>query len=362
MVLYDEIGPEKLVDVYDPSTGMRGFLVIDNTALGPGKGGIRMTQTVSIEEVARLARAMTWKCALAELPFGGAKSGILADSKSIDLKRKESLVRAFSSAIKSLCPSQYVAAPDMYVAEEEMGWFAAENGDMKSCTGKPKALGGIPHELGSTGFGVFVAARTAAPYAKLDLDKATVAVEGFGNVGWFAAKHLSLAGARIVAVSDSKGSVFRKTGFDFKELDKVKKKTGSVVNYCQSEKLESILEADADILVTAAVPDLIKESDVSGLKFKLVVEGSNIPMSVKVECLLHKRGILVVPDFVANAGGVISSYVEFIGGVEEGVFAIVEDKISRNTRLVLEAHRSGTSPRQKAMDIAKARVLGAMRC
>ena len=133
MIEYDEFGPEKIMSVYDSATGMRGIVVIDNTEFGPGKGGIRMTPTVDMEEVAKMARGMTWKCALAELPFGGAKSGIIADSKTIGPIKKKAIVEAFARAIKVISPALYVAAPDMYMGEQEMAWFAETNGDMSSC-------------------------------------------------------------------------------------------------------------------------------------------------------------------------------------------------------------------------------------
>ncbi|EFK95866.1 glutamate dehydrogenase, partial [sediment metagenome] len=146
MVVFDGLGPEKILEVYNPKVGMRGFVVIDNLSLGPGKGGIRMTPTVSVDEVSRLARAMTLKCAMAELPFGGAKSGIIADPKMLSKEKKEEIVRAFSEALKPVCPNMYVAAPDMNMGEEEMRWFAGANGSNKACTGKPADMGGLPHE------------------------------------------------------------------------------------------------------------------------------------------------------------------------------------------------------------------------
>jgi len=353
----DEFGPEQILEVSDEKVGMKGVVVIDNTKLGPGKGGIRMTPTVSVEEVAKLARAMTWKNALAELPFGGAKSGIIANSKELTTEQKKAIVEAFSRALKVVCPSKYIAAPDMYMPEQEMGWFAKANGDMKSCTGKPKELGGLPHELGSTGFGVFHAVRVGAEHLGMDLKNSTVAIEGFGNVGWFVAKHLSEFGAKIVAVSDSKGVIYDSEGIDFEELANVKKETRSVVNYRDKKVDKSIIEIDADILVTAAVPDLIKEGDVDGLKFKLIVEGSNIPISSNVEEMCYKKGILVIPDFVANAGGVISSYVEYTNGTAEEMFKMVEEKIIKNTKIILENAKSKSiMPRQSAMEIAKQRI------
>lgn len=360
MVDYDEFGPEKIIDVYHPKSGMRGFVVIDNTGAGPGKGGIRMTPTVNIDEVARLARAMTWKCAMAELPFGGAKSGIVADDKQISREKKKELIEAFAEAIEIISPTMYIAAPDMNMAEEEMGWFAKANGSMNSATGKPKSMGGLPHELGSTGFGVYHATRVAAEHANIKLEKATVAVEGFGNVGWFVAKFLSEAGAKLVAVSDSKGVAYKKEGLDFRQLAETKEATGSVTKYkgCTTLPPGDILKVTADILVTAAIPDLVKAGDVDVIKVKMIVEGSNIPMIPDVEEMLWKRRILVVPDFVANAGGVISSYVEYINGSEKEMFAMVEKKITRNTALVLtQAEKKKCPPRETAMAVAKERVL-----
>lgn len=359
MVEYDEFGPEKILNVYNAKTGMKGFVVIDNTALGPGKGGIRMTPTVSIEEVARLARTMTWKCTLADLPLGGAKSGISANSKKISRGRKEEIVRSFSEALKIVCPDLYVAAPDMYMGEKEMEWFAQANGSSEACTGKPKSMGGLPHELGSTGFGVFHATKIAARYANIDLKKASVAIEGFGNVGQFAAKYMSENGCRLVAVSDSQGIIHNDNGIDFNKLTTIKKETDSVINYKPgvNDCCESILDIKADILITAAKPELIRAGDVDRLNFELIVEGSNIPMTYDVEELCHMKGILVVPDFVANAGGVISSYAEYIRGDEKKMFKMIEEKISRNTTLVLEnAKNRSCPPRLYAMEIAKERV------
>src|SRR3989338_9201047 len=187
MINYDNFGPERIIKLYNPILGVKAVLCIDNTKLGPGKGGIRMTETVSEEEVSRLARAMTWKNALAELPFGGAKSGIILDSKKLSREKKKEIVE----------------------------WFSKANGDMKSCTGKPKHLGGLPHELGSTGFGVYHAIKTALNFNGEEIKGKTVAIEGFGNVGEFVFKFLEKDGAKIVAVSDSKGAAYKEDGMNF---------------------------------------------------------------------------------------------------------------------------------------------------
>lgn len=357
MVEFDEFGPEKIVEVYDAKTGMHGVVVIDNTTLGPGKGGIRMTATVDVDEVSKLARAMTWKNALADIPFGGAKSGIFADSKNLTPEKKKAVVEAFAVALRPVCPSLYVAGPDMYMAEEEMRQFANANGTKKAATGKPKDMGGIPHELGSTGFGVFHSLMIAAEHLDMDIQKAKIAIEGYGNVGIFVAKYLAEKGANIVAVSDSKGVVYNKDGLKVSELDKIKESGGSVTSYKPGTVLpnKEIVSLPVDILVPAAIPDLITAADVKNVKAKLIVEGSNIPATPDVEEMLHEKGVLVVPDFVANAGGVISSYVEYIGGTPKQMFELVEKKISNNTRIVLKT-MGDNLPRNTALDLAKKRV------
>jgi len=357
MVNYDDFGPEMILNFYHPKLDFHAVTVIDSTALGPAKGGIRMTASVDVDEVARLARAMTWKCALADLPFGGGKSGISVDSKMLDHKQKKDIVEAFAEYLSRVAPKYYVAAPDMYMAEEEMDWISKKVNNRKIVTGKSKKLGGIPHELGSTGFGVYHSTLVALEHMKLDVKNVTFAVEGFGNVGLFAAKFLCEKGAKLVAVSDSKGVVTLYSGFDFEKLSEVKEKNGSVIKYPGSQKHESILDVKADVLITAAVPDLVKENYIASMKFKLIVEGSNIPMSATIEERLYDKGVLVIPDFVANAGGVISSYVEYIGGTKEKMFKLVESKIRENTLEVLAlADKKKISPRVAAMSIAQARV------
>lgn len=358
--MFDEIGPEKIVRVYDPKTGMRGILVIDNTALGPGKGGIRMVPDVTEEEVFRLARAMTWKNALADIPFGGAKSGIIADPKKVD---KEQILRAFARALRQLVPSEYVAGPDMNTTEKEMGEYADELKDMKACTGKPSSMGGLPHELGSTGFGVVESCEVACPYAKVKLKGATIAIEGFGNVGTFAMKFLAEKGAKVVAVSDSKGAIYDPKGLDYDKLMDVKQKQGTVTKYPGGKVLSDpeLFELPVDILIPGARPDVITGRNKDKVKAKLIVEAANIPMREETEEYFHNKGILIVPDFVANAGGVISSAVEFAGGNEQEMFKTVKEKIRNNTKRVLErSTKEKISPRKAATAIAREIVLTAM--
>jgi len=359
MIEYDEIGPEKVVQVYNAKAGMKGFVVIDSTAFGPGKGGIRMTPTVTVEEVQDLARAMTLKNALAELPFGGAKSGIMADPRKIIPRAKEEMVKAFAEALKCVSPEEYVAAPDINMGEKEMRIYAETNGNMKSVTGKPADMGGLPHELGSTGYGVFLAAKIAAKYANLDLTESKIAIEGFGNVGSFVAKFLNEFGATINAVSDINGTIYNEKGLDYEKLVETNKKYKTIHRYEDAEKLydRELFELPVDVIITAAIPNVINSSNVEKIKTKLLVEGSNIPMKSHIEKRLHQKGIWVVPDFVANAGGVISSYVEYIGGTEKEMFEMVKEKIEKNTEMVLkQSKEQGTYPRHIARDIAQERV------
>ncbi len=225
----DGWGPEKILHVYDSEVGMKGVLVIDNTFLGPGKGGIRMLPNITTEEIFRLARTMTWKCALAELPFGGAKSGIMADPARLSKEKKMEIIRTFSRALKPVCPKLYVAAPDINTGEEEMAVFAKENGSMKAATGKPGQMCvkpgvkcGIPHEYGSTALGVVQAMFTAANYIGLDLEGATAAVEGFGNVGSYATEYLTQIDVKVVAVSDSLGCIYNPEGLEYESYTRLR--------------------------------------------------------------------------------------------------------------------------------------------
>lgn len=370
-IIHDQHGPEYLIEVADAKTGMRGFLVIDNRALGPGKGGIRMTPNISMEEVFALARTMTWKNALAGLPFGGAKAGIIFDPKTTSREKKKEIVQAFSRALKPFCPKYYIAGPDMNSGEEEMQWFVEANGNWRAATGKPAKLCmlvfgkkgtkqqcGIPHEFGSTGFGVAHAAKVAAVHAGFDIQGATVAIQGFGNVGEFTAKYLIAMGAKIVAVSDANGAIYNKTGFNFNDLVFCKRGKGSVC-LGKGEKIvhEKLFELPVDILIPAAIPDVITEKNYKNVKAKIIIEAANVPIKHVIEEKLHERGILVVPDIIVNAGGVISSYAEYRGYNPKDMFFMVESKIVENTEIILQnAKKEGVSPRVAAMKIAKKRV------
>lgn len=346
-------------------------MVIDDTARGPGKGGIRMTAEVTPEEVFRLARTMTWKNALADIPFGGAKAGIVW--KGGGEREKKSAVQNFARMVAALIPKKYIAGPDVNSGEKEMQWFAEAVGRWDAATGKPrdycKKIGarsvcGLPHELGSTGFGVAHATKVAARLKDIDVARATVAIEGFGNVGTFAARFLSKMGARIVAVADRYGATYTKEGVDIEKLIVLKSKGASVHEYARGKKLshEAIFGLPVDILIPAAVTDAINEKNKNSIRAKIIVEGANIPMQESIEEQLFKKGIMVVPDMVANAGGVISSYAEYRGWNAEKMFRVVEEKITAATEQVLsESMKKNKNPRAIAHALAEERVRAAMK-
>lgn len=354
----DKYGPEYVVEVYDAKTGMQGVLVMDNLARGPGKGGIRFVPDISTQEVMGLARAMTWKNALADIPFGGAKSGIKGDPKKVD---KEAYVRAFAREIRQYIPDMYIAGPDMNMGENDMAVFANEIGRKDAATGKPFSMGGLPHELGSTGFGVAKATEVALEFSKIPLSGATIAIEGFGNVGTFTMKFLTEKGAKVVAVSDSKGTIYDANGLDYGKLMETKAQKGTVTAYPGGKVLpaEALFGMQVDILVPGARPNVITSANADNVKAKIIAEAANIPIPVDVEKSLAERGILILPDFIANAGGVISSYAELQGYDEKKMFALVEEKIVRNTRLALERAEGG-DVRAAGEAIAKERVEEAM--
>ncbi|MGY5872691.1 MAG: Glu/Leu/Phe/Val dehydrogenase [Candidatus Thorarchaeota archaeon] len=365
----DSWGPEEVIQVYDPNTGMQGFLVIDNTALGPGKGGIRISSTVTPLEVFGLARAMTWKCALADIPFGGAKSGIRADPYTIDKLR---FVKEFAKKIAPSVPSRYVSAPDMNVGEKEIEAFVETVGDRQAATGKPAKLGGIPHELGTTGFGVGVALENSFEMIgdtiglPKDLADTRVVIQGFGNVGLWIAKFLSNKGAKIVALSDYWGTIYNKEGIDIDQAEKhayATSEQASIKNYGQGTVLsrDAILGLDCDILVPCAVGNVINEGTWPSIKAKMIVEGANNATAQVAERHLFENDVIIVPDFLANAGGVIGSYVEYKNGTEEEAFSMIESKIKKNTECVIsDALDRKLTPRQVALEIAQQRIMDAM--
>lgn len=365
--LMDEWGPEKVVCVSDRRTGMRGVLVIDNTARGMGKGGTRMSPTLTVGEVCRLARTMTWKWAAVDLFHGGAKAGILGDPSA---GNKEEVLRAFARALRNEVPAEYVFGLDMGLDERDAAIFVDELGDRGAAVGLPEQLGGLPYdELGLTGYGVAEATAAAADVLGLPLADATVAVQGFGAVGEAAAHRLAALGARIVAVSTSCGSVVDDTGVDVTRLSHLRAEHGDrcVLEYGGAVAVEAALHTPAQILVPAAREDVIDVDLAGRIEARLVVEGANLPTTPAALTALHQRGVTVVPDFIANAGGVIAAAYSMdlrhspFRVDPETVFETVSSKMRRNAEtVVVESRSCGTTPHAAAMRIAQDRVRAAM--
>lgn len=354
----DDLGPVKIVHVHEPSVDLRAVLVVDNVAAGPAIGGLRMAPDVTVRECFRLARAMTFKNAAAGLRHGGGKSVMVGDP-NMPRDKKEQMIRALACALKT--EDMYIFGPDMGTDEHSMALIHDEIG---RAVGLPRELGGIPlDELGATGFGCAHAAEIAADYCDVDLNGARVAVQGFGNVGMHAARFLRERGAVLVAATDSKGTLHDPAGLDVDALIALKKQRKSVTGLGRGEVLaaDAVIGVDCDILVPAARPDVINEDNVDDVKAKLIVQGANIPATAAAEQALHERGVLVLPDFIANAGGVICAAMEYAGASEKTAFQVIEEKIRANTGEVLRAVKEeGLLPRAAARRMAEQRVRRAM--
>jgi len=355
---FDDLGPLKVIHVHEPSVGLKAILVVDNVATGPSIGGLRMAADVSVAECARLARAMTLKNAAARLPHGGGKSVMFGDPK-MTRDEKEARIRAFACSLRH--EHNYIFGPDMGTDEGCMAWV---NDEIGRCVGLPREQGGIPlDEIGATGWGVAHAAQVAIEYCHFDMHGARVVIQGFGAVGMHAARFLSERGAILVGASDSRGAVYDEGGLGVAELIALKTAGKSVIDSPSGEKLErdAVIDMECEIWVPAARPDVINAGNVERLKAKLVVQGANIPVTEEAENTLHERNVLSIPDFIANAGGVICGAMEFHGATEGAAMNAIAEKITRNTREVLEAsRRDGKTPRAAAVELANRRVRRAM--
>ncbi len=358
----DELGPEKVVHFYLPRLRLKAILVVDNTALGPAIGGIRMAQDVSTREVFRLARAMTLKNSAAGITYGGGKAAILDDPSRPD---KDEVIRAFARLIRT--HDDYIPGPDMGTDEHSMAIVKDEIG---RGIGLHRELGGIPlDEVGVTGFGVVEAAEAAADFVGMPLKGSTVAIEGFGSVGQACFRALAAKGARVVAVSDIDGALYEPCGLDYEGLVNHDPETGMVSKLwnrgcTRGTRIEGaeLFGLDVDVLVPGARPDVITMANVAQVKARLVVEAANIPLAVEAEESLGDRGVLVIPDFIANSGGVIAGSVELRGGSVEESFELVRRLIRANVNdLLTLAKAEGVHPREAAEKMARRRVLTAMK-
>jgi len=291
-----------------------------NSALGPYKGGVRYHPSSTRDEVVALSMMMTWKNSLLLLPFGGGKGGIRVDPKTLDKEDLEKLSRKYIQQIYMYIGSDKdIPAPDVNTDSQVMAWFLDEyikvtgRQDFGAFTGKPVEIGGIAVREYSTGLGVATITKMAAEKFLNGIEGKTVIVQGFGNVGTYTVKFLSEMGAKVIGVSDSKGGVIDPEGLDYNELLKVKRATGSVINYPKGKKVtnEELLTSECDILIPAALENVIHRGNAEKVKAKLIVEAANGPLTADADLTMKRRGIPVVPDILANAGGVVGSYVEW---------------------------------------------------
>jgi glutamate dehydrogenase/leucine dehydrogenase len=313
-----------------------------------------MAPDLTVEQVARLARAMTLKNAAAGLPHGGGKAGIIADP-TIDPVHKQRIVRSFARAIRDL--TDYVPGPDMGTDETCMAWIRDEIG---RAVGLPAVLGGIPlDQIGATGFGLAVCADAVEASGHLRISGRRVAIQGFGAVGQHAARFLARRGVRLVGVSDVGGAVVNPAGLDLDQLLAFKAGGRSVGEFPAGQRIprDDLIGYDCDILIPAARPDVLTADNADAVRAKVVLQGANIPATRDAEQLLHKRGVLSVPDFVANAGGVICAAVEYQRGTRAQAFALISERIRANTLEVLtRAREQDVPPRQAAEELAWQRV------
>lgn len=356
--LADDFGPALVIHVTEPGIGLRGILVVDNVAAGPSIGGLRMAEDVSLGECFRLARAMTLKNSAAGLRHGGGKS-VLFGNPRMDPEAKERLIRAFACGLEGV--DSYIFGPDMGTNEQSMAWVKDE---ISRAVGLPREIGGIPlDEIGATGFGLAHVTEIACAHADMALDGARIAVQGFGAVGYHAARFLAQRGAILVAACDSRGSISNPDGLDPDELHAHKEKGLPAHEFAGGKggPSDAIIDVECDIWIPAARPDVVREDNVGRIKARLVIEGANIPVTEGAERTLHERGVLVVPDFIANAGGVICAAMEYAGASEKAAFDAIEEKIRRNTEEVLSAVEADSKlPREAARDLALARIRRAM--
>lgn len=299
-----------------------GFRVIHSNVLGPSKGGIRFAEDVSLDEVKALAAWMTWKCAVVDIPYGGAKGGVICNPRQMSAGEIERLMRAYTSAmIDVIGPDQDIPAPDMGTGPREMAWMMDEYSNAMGktinavVTGKPLVLGGSLGRVEATGRGVMVTALTAMQKMKMNPVNATCAVQGFGNVGSFAASLLEERGLKICAISDHTGAWWNEKGIDIaKALEHRQKNNGVLAGFTGGDLIdnEQLLQSKVDVLVPAAVEDVITVHNADKIQAKLIVEGANGPTSASADSIIYDKGIVVVPDILANAGGVTVSYFEWV--------------------------------------------------
>ena len=324
-----------------------GHRVQHSMVRGPAKGGIRYHPQVTLDEVKALAMWMTWKCAVVNIPFGGAKGGITCDPKHMSQDELQRMTRRYTSAILPLIgPERDIPAPDVYTNSQTMAWIMDTYSMTKGypipgvVTGKPISLGGSLGRNEATGRGVFYTIQCACDHLKLPLKGATVVVQGFGNAGSVAAQLLHEAGAKVIGVSDSTGCVYNKNGLNIPELIQMKAIVGHVQGFPEAEAIspEQLLALKCDILVPAALENTVREDNAATLNTKIVAEAANGPLTPAADRMLQDKGVFIIPDILCNAGGVTVSYFEWVQD-EQHLFWEAQDVYNRLERVMKTAFR-----------------------
>ena len=354
-----------------------GFRSQHNDARGPYKGGIRYHPQVTIDEVKALSMWMTWKCAVADIPYGGGKGGIICNPKEMSIGELERMTRRYAYAIADIIgPHTDIPAPDVYTGGKEMAWimdtYSALKGNFvqpEVITGKPIAIGGSLGRNEATGRGLAFTVREAAKKLKLNMKAATVAVQGFGNAGQFASQLVEEQGATVIAASDSRGGIYNKSGMQVVALRRHKDKTGSVVGFPGAKSIsnEELLETECTILIPAALENQITGKNAGKVKAKLVAEAANGPTTPEADDILYKNKILNIPDILANGGGVTVSYFEWLQNLRREYWteAEVNERLDRNiTKSFLDtfatSEKYGVNMRKASTVLAVNRVVEAV--
>ncbi len=299
-----------------------GFRSQHNDARGPHKGGIRYHPDVTLDEVKALSMWMTWKCAIANIPYGGGKGGIICNPKQMSENELERMTRRFAYLIADIIgPYKDIPAPDVYTGGKEMAWimdtYSALKGNFvqpEVITGKPLAIGGSLGRTEATGRGLAYTVREAAKKRNIDMKQATFVVQGFGNAGQFASKLVEEQGAKMIAASDSQGAIINTNGMSVEELMKFKTETGSIVGFGDAKSItnDELLETECTLLIPAALENQITQNNVDKIKTQIIAEAANGPTTPEADDILYKKNILVIPDVLANGGGVTVSYFEWL--------------------------------------------------
>jgi glutamate dehydrogenase (NAD(P)+) len=353
-----------------------GYRVQHNDALGPFKGGIRYDPQVNLGEISALAMWMTWKCSLVGLPFGGAKGGIACDPTALSRKELQGMTRRYTAEILNFIgPQTDIPAPDMGTDEQVMAWIMDTYSQHKGhavpgiVTGKPVGIGGTLGRREATGRGIAYIVQQAVNHLGMDLTKCRALIQGFGNVGSVAAGELARLGVKVVGVSDRSGGIYNATGLRIDDVVRFKEKNNKLLQFPEGEKIvgKEFLELPCDILVPSATELQITQENADRLKCRLLVEGANGPTSLEADKILTEKGVLVIPDILANAGGVIVSYFEWVQDLqnffwsEDEINKKLKEMLSRTFHEVLTSRqKEGVSLRLAALMIAIQRVGRAM--